>query len=63
MPVQWITAELLPTRLRRSLEIPDLNQAELAAVRSAQKIGRSTLPHLGAAMALSPFSGRSLRSM
>lgn len=62
VPINWVTTELLPARLRHLLELPDLNAAELTAVRSARLMARTTLPHLHQALASNPWSARALRS-
>lgn len=61
VPLNWVTAELLPARLRRLLEIDDLNRAELGAVRGARMVARSTLPRLHQALSVNPWNNRVLR--
>lgn len=60
-PLNWITAELLPARMRRSLGVPDLNPAELSAVRSARLVSRAALPRLHGVLASNPWNNRVLR--
>ncbi|HPU39318.1 MAG TPA: oxygenase MpaB family protein [Microthrixaceae bacterium] len=62
VPLNWVTAELLPSRLRGKLGVEDLNSAELAAVRSARLMARSTLPRLHHALTTNPWSTRVLRA-
>ncbi len=61
IPLNWITAELLPSRLRRLLDVPKLNPAELQAVRTARMVSRTTLPRLHGVLASNPWSNRVLR--
>jgi uncharacterized protein (DUF2236 family) len=61
VPLNWITTELLPARLRHLLGLPDLNTAELAAVRGARLMARSTLPRLHRALTVNPWNSRVLR--
>jgi uncharacterized protein (DUF2236 family) len=61
VPLNWVTTELLPRRLRRLLGLADLNPAELAAVRGARAVSRTTLPHLRGPIAANPFNGRAIR--
>lgn len=60
VPVEWITTELLPSTMRARLGLSDLRPAQLAAVRSAQAVARTTLPLLPSRLSLSPFAGRAL---
>lgn len=62
VPLNWVTAELLPPRLRCLVGVDDLNPAELAAVRSARLMARTTLPRLHQALAVNPWSSRVLRA-
>lgn len=62
VPLNWITAEMLPTRLRGLLDVPELNQAELSAVRGARLVARTTLPRLHHALAANPWNHRVLRA-
>jgi len=59
-PLDWITAELLPTTMRHRLGLSDLNTAQLTAVRSAQAMSRLTLPRLPQQLTVSPFAQRAL---
>ena len=61
VPLNWITTELLPARLRRLLGLADLNAAELGAVRGARLMARSTLPRLHQALSVNPWNSRVLR--
>lgn len=61
VPLNWITTELLPARLRHRLGLDDLNPAELGAVRSARLMARTTLPRVHQAMAFNPWNSRVLR--
>lgn len=61
IPLNWITAELLPSRLRRLLDVAKLNPAELQAVRTARMVSRTTLPRLHGALAVNPWNARVLR--
>lgn len=60
VPLEWVTAELLPTPLRRRLWIEDLKPAQLAAVRSAQFISRTALPRVPGGLSPSPFTARAI---
>lgn len=62
IPVNWITAELLPTRMRRLLDVPKLNSTELKAVRSARLVARTALPRLHSVLAANPWNQRVLRA-
>ena len=59
-PLDWITAELLPTTMRHRLGLADLSTPQLAAVRSAQVMSRATLPLLPPQLSVSPFAARAL---
>jgi hypothetical protein len=59
--LNWVTVELLPARLRRRLGLADLNQAELAAVRGARALSRTTLPRLNEVLSANPLNGRAIR--
>lgn len=61
VPLSWITAELLPRRLRGLLGVRDLTPPELAAVRAGQAVSRTTLPHLGSVLSANPLNGRAIR--
>lgn len=61
IPINWVTAELLPARMRRLLDVPKLNATELRAVRSARLVARTTLPRLHSALAANPWNQRVLR--
>lgn len=61
VPLDWITLELLPTRLRRELGLADLTPTQLRVVRGARAMSRVTLPRLPDALATSPFAARTLR--
>ncbi len=61
VPLNWVTVELLPARLRRRLGLADLNQAELAAVRGARALSRTTLPRLNEVLSANPLNGRAIR--
>ncbi len=58
VPLNWITTELLPARLRHLLGLDDLNAAELGAVRSARLMARTTLPRVQQALAFNPWNRR-----
>ncbi len=62
VPLNWVTSEMLPSRLRHKLGVEDLNPAELAVVRSARLMARSTLPRLHRSLAANPWSSRVLRN-
>lgn len=61
VPLNWVTATLLPARLRHELGVADLNPAELAAVRSSAVVLRATLPHLTGVLGANPLNGRAIR--
>ncbi len=61
VPFNWATTELLPPRLRRLLGLPDLNPAELTALRSARAVSRTTLPRLHGLLGANPLSARAIR--
>lgn len=61
VPLDWVTLELLPTRMRRELGLDDLGPAQLRVVRGAQAMSRVTLPRLPDALATSPFTARTMR--
>lgn len=61
VPLNWITTELLPARLRHLLELDDLNSAELSAVRGARMMARTTLPRVHQALSFNPWNIRVLR--
>jgi hypothetical protein len=46
--------------MRARLGLSDLRPAQLAAVRGAQAVARTTLPLLPSRLSLSPFAGRAL---
>ena len=62
LPFSAVTAELLPTRIRRELGVRDLNRAELAAVRGAQLSMRNSLAHLASGAVANPLNARAIRS-
>ncbi|MHB1137865.1 MAG: oxygenase MpaB family protein [Microthrixaceae bacterium] len=61
VPLDWVTLELLPSTMRRRLHLGDLSPGQLAAVRAAQRVSRSTLPRLPRQLATNPLTGRVLR--
>ncbi len=61
VPLDWVTLELLPSTLRRRLHLGDLSPSQLAAVRGAQRLSRSTLPRLPLRLRLNPLTGRVVR--
>jgi uncharacterized protein (DUF2236 family) len=60
LPLDWVTLELLPTRMRRQLGLADLTPAQLAAVRGVQVASQRTLPHLPQALAANPLNRRAI---
>lgn len=62
VPLNWLTAELLPARMRRLLDVPRLNPAELSAVRGVRMVSRATLPRLHGVLAANPWNARILRT-
>ena len=62
VPLNWVTAELLPRRMRRLLDVGELNPAELSAVRGARLMARTTLPRLHGILSVNPWNQRVLRT-
>ncbi|MFV0316574.1 MAG: oxygenase MpaB family protein [Microthrixaceae bacterium] len=57
-PLNLITLELLPTRMRRELRLRDLNPAELATVRGAQLSMRNAVAPVASGRVPNPFNSR-----
>lgn len=60
VPIDWVTLELLPTRMRRELRLRDLTPGQLTAVRAAQVASRRTLPLLPEVLATNPLNRRAI---
>jgi len=61
VPLDWVTLELLPTTMRHRLHLGDLSPAQLAAVRGARRLSRSTLPRLPRRLAQNPLTNLAIR--
>jgi uncharacterized protein (DUF2236 family) len=61
VPLDWVTLELLPSTMRRRLHLGELSPTQLAAVRGAQRVSRSTLPRLPRQLTTNPLTGRAVR--
>ncbi len=61
VPLDWVTLELLPSTMRRRLHLGELSPSQLAAVRGAQRVSRTTLPRLPRQLTTNPLTGRAVR--
>lgn len=61
VPLDWITLELLPSALRRHLHLGALSPVQLAAVRGARRVSRSTISLVPEQLTRNPFTARALR--
>ena len=53
-----MTAELLPRRMRRLLDVGELNPADFSAVRGARLMACTTLPRLHGILSVNPWNQR-----
>lgn len=60
LPFNFVTMELMPSRLREPLGMRRLNAAELATVRAAQVSMRNSVAHLPGLLLANPLNGRAI---